>query len=281
MNKSTGQFGLRMRIGFTLIELLVVIAIIALLVSIFMPSLTRAKDMAKELVCLTNQRACGVAIQFYASKNSGRLPSSETWVDDILQNLGDDQPANAFDRNRQNMPAALFCPCDADPYPRPYMTGSMEVTSYMVNGAETDFAMGSGKRIRLGLFGAGKDSNMDTINTAAACMMLGETSNYGKVADLDHPAAEAAFTAAGVSISNSVRRSFGHRSTSGFYHEGKMNVYFTDGHGESVTGQTVDALSPSLWPGGTLLDASSAFFPDRSLPTATDNPEFWGPPYSN
>ena len=43
--------------GFMLTELLVVIAIIALLVSILMPTLQKAKDLSKDLICATNQRA--------------------------------------------------------------------------------------------------------------------------------------------------------------------------------------------------------------------------------
>jgi len=52
--------------AFTLIELLVVIAIISLLVSILLPSLNRAKDLAKEVVCLTRQKQIGTAIMMYA-----------------------------------------------------------------------------------------------------------------------------------------------------------------------------------------------------------------------
>jgi prepilin-type N-terminal cleavage/methylation domain-containing protein/prepilin-type processing-associated H-X9-DG protein len=266
------------RIGFTLIELLVVISIIALLVTILMPSLAKAKELAKELKCLTSQRACNTAVQLYATENDGILPSSESWVDDILPILGDTQPDDAFDRNRDNMPPALFCPCDPDPFPRPYMTGEMEVTSYMVNGAETDFAMGGGANLRLGLFGTGQDAKLDRVNSCADCMMFGETTNYGKVADLDHPAAQAAFTAAGASVGSS-RTRFHHRATSGFFHDEKMNVFYTDGHGAPFEGETVDALSPSLWPGGTYLDSSTAFYAGLSLPTAEEHPEFWGPPY--
>ena len=51
--------------GFTLIELLVVIAIIALLVSILVPSLGKAKDLARDMLCKSNLSGIGKAIAFY------------------------------------------------------------------------------------------------------------------------------------------------------------------------------------------------------------------------
>ncbi len=57
--------------GFTLIELLVVIAIIALLVSILLPSLKVAKDMAKSSVCLSNVKGIGTATAMYAYEYDG------------------------------------------------------------------------------------------------------------------------------------------------------------------------------------------------------------------
>ena len=60
--------------AFTLIELLVVVAIIALLISILLPSLNRAKRQARQLLCVTNLRAQGQAAVLYAEDNKGYLP---------------------------------------------------------------------------------------------------------------------------------------------------------------------------------------------------------------
>lgn len=63
--------------GFTLIELLVVISIIALLLSILMPSLTKAKEQAMILVCKSNFKQIGAGIHTYISSNNDRLPPTE------------------------------------------------------------------------------------------------------------------------------------------------------------------------------------------------------------
>ncbi len=59
--------------GFTLIELLVVISIIALLVSILMPALNKAKQQATASVCLANSRSLTQAYLMYSDDNDGRI----------------------------------------------------------------------------------------------------------------------------------------------------------------------------------------------------------------
>jgi len=62
--------------AFTLIEILVVVAIIALLITILLPSLQRAREQARRLQCAVNQRTCAQALAIYCQLSQDAFP----WV---------------------------------------------------------------------------------------------------------------------------------------------------------------------------------------------------------
>src|SRR6185436_19857623 len=70
----------RGELAFTLIELLVVIAIIAILASMLMPTLAKAKEASRSSSCQNNLHQLAVASLTYSLDMNGRLPYFRTWL---------------------------------------------------------------------------------------------------------------------------------------------------------------------------------------------------------
>ena len=254
--------------GFTLIELLVVISILTVLMAILLPSLSRARNTAKAIVCASNVRQIGLAFNAYGVDYDNyiikacdlRISESgdlQAWNFLLIPYVGQENNEDAFEDNAK----VFFCPSDRDPYPIGYGSywHGVPFTSYALNGCYID---GSSRRCGYKLGPAGGYRFSD-IKRPASCMLMAETSYSYQIYDANNP-----------NVSNLGLNEGGHhRQTSGFYHNNSMNVLFADGHVGKITGKKAQKIE-SCW------DSSDySFWDDISLPDSTNKSSFWGPGY--
>jgi prepilin-type N-terminal cleavage/methylation domain-containing protein/prepilin-type processing-associated H-X9-DG protein len=163
--------------AFTLIELLVVIAIIALLLSILLPSLGKAKDHARAIVCSSHLKQIGVAANTYAESNDQQIPRSE--VADTAIDWSVPEPWTC---NWQ----ICFSPYLAGgegfrgywgvgAYNCPSYPDKTQTMDYIINGWKHDsrYPLGDQSTERRGLM------KLTSVRNAAACVYISEYAYFG------------------------------------------------------------------------------------------------------
>jgi len=112
--------------GFTLVELLIVVGLIALLISLLLPALNKAKEQSNRAKCMANLRTLGQAMFFYAGANKDRLPNCNP--PGVASNsAAADRALLALVNNFVRAPRVFYCPSDKDSEPQEIVTAIPQV----------------------------------------------------------------------------------------------------------------------------------------------------------
>ncbi|HEY4414107.1 MAG TPA: DUF1559 domain-containing protein [Verrucomicrobiae bacterium] len=242
----------RLQSGFTLIELLVVIAIIAILAAMLLPALSAAKNKAKQVACINNQKQLALGMMLYIGDFNDNFPGAasnlqgfhtEDWIYWRPANTHDAitptitlplaQSQITFLLRTGNSTNLFRCPMDMtdtdrlkyNPTAPPLFT---YFYSYSLNAYQTGDSMG------LQWDGAGQNPNhakLNAVHAPANKIMMAEEPTTTSASDNPQPGA-------GTDIIHDGRwtpsTSAGGTDVLTKRHKGKADVAFADGHVEAV-----------------------------------------------
>ncbi|WP_435792416.1 DUF1559 domain-containing protein [Capsulimonas corticalis] len=209
-----------MKLGFTLIELLVVIAIIAILAAILFPVFAKAREKARQISCLSNEKQIGLGLLMYSQDYDEYFPAS-TYFSGITLNSG--VWTNTMLLAQPYIKSKNVWSCPSNPYNKfsmNYATQDDAFTSYALNMQLFDKTY----------YGAPHNSGF--IDKPSNKIMIAESVAYAN-GGADPPAGNGAhYTSMGWSYWDGDADGF---AREGFCHNtGTMNVVYCDGHAKAV-----------------------------------------------
>ena len=265
MRMCSHRYRPRPRAGFTLIELLVVVAIIAILLSILLPSLQRAREQARQLLCITNLRSMGQAAGFYAEGNRDWLVRSESawrgfsgpgmhFAASLLPGLSYDGSEGPITKlwweSPRNRRRRLMRACEKNPLLQcPSFPVPEQVLDYVVNAFEMPLEITAAQNV-------GTQPGDSTSNARANGV---EFSRLDEIS-LFRPAERIHITEAHASMPTLPRDGWGQftdvfrddhtsfganpRVSNDQRHPGGVNALFFDGHAKTLSFSQIDAGYP-------------------------------------